>query len=78
MFAQVNEAVYTLLPSVLGILGLLALNALLTACEISLIRLRYSHFNPQLLERLRQTLPVYDGAAPCRYPGQSTGDSPER
>lgn len=49
-----NEAVYTLLPSVLGILGLLALNALLTACEISLIRLRYSHFNPQLLERLRQ------------------------
>lgn len=40
--------------SVIGILGLLSLNALLSACEISLIRLRYSHFNPQLLEELRQ------------------------
>lgn len=54
VYAQLNDATYSLFPSLLGILGLLALNALLTACEISLIRLRYSHFNPQLLERLRQ------------------------
>ncbi len=40
-------------PQVGGVLGLLVCNALLVACELSLIKLRFSHFNPDLLERMR-------------------------
>ncbi|MFP4281409.1 MAG: hemolysin family protein [Opitutales bacterium] len=35
-----------------GIAGILFLNALLVAAEIALVRVRYSHFNPGLLEYL--------------------------
>lgn len=36
------------------ILLFLALNALLVACELALIKVRFSHFNPDLEERLRK------------------------
>ncbi|MCD8483882.1 MAG: hemolysin family protein [Verrucomicrobia bacterium] len=41
-------------PQILGILTFLILNALLVSCELSLIKLRFSHFNPELLDFLRE------------------------
>ncbi|MCC5805523.1 MAG: HlyC/CorC family transporter [Opitutales bacterium] len=41
------------LPYVIGILLFLALNALFVAGEYGLLRLRFSHFNPALLDELR-------------------------
>lgn len=38
----------------ISILGLLLLNALLVTCEFSLIKLRFSHFNQDALDQLRQ------------------------
>ena len=49
-----NLSLNDVLPRLCGIIGLLGLNALLVACEFSLIRLRYSHFSPDLLERLKR------------------------
>ncbi len=37
-----------------SILGLLLLNALLVTCEFSLIKLRFSHFNQDVLDRLKE------------------------
>ena len=42
-------------PQFAAVLFLLLCNALLVACELSLIKLRFSHFNPALLDRLRET-----------------------
>ena len=37
-----------------GVLGVLALNAILVAAEIALVRLRFSHFNPDLLDYMEK------------------------
>ena len=42
----------THLPTMLGIPLILAVNALLVACEYSLIKIRFSHFNPDLREKV--------------------------
>ncbi len=48
MIAYLN----THLPAALGIILILALNALLVACEYSLIKIRFSHFNPDLRDQV--------------------------
>ena len=40
------------LPTLLGIPLILTVNALLVACEYSLIKIRFSHFNPDLREKV--------------------------
>jgi CBS domain containing-hemolysin-like protein len=41
-----------LLPPLLGGLLLLLLNGLLVALELALVRVRFSHFQPELVEKI--------------------------
>ncbi len=47
-----------LLPPLLGGLLLLLLNGLLVALELALVRVRFSHFQPELVEKIRQRAPL--------------------
>lgn len=49
-----NAEIFAHSPYFLGILVFLTVNASLVACELSLIKLRFSHFNPELLDFLRE------------------------
>ena len=49
-----NPTYLELIFRLISILGLLLLNALLVTCEFSLIKLRFSHFNQDALDQLKQ------------------------
>ena len=49
-----NAEVWEIILRVGGIVALLTLNAALVAGEFALVRARFSHFNPGLLDRLRE------------------------
>lgn len=53
-----NSLLQELGPPLISILIFLALNGLFVAGEVSLLKLRFSHFNPELLERLRGERPL--------------------
>ncbi len=48
-----NSEILSILPIVLTLLGLLLVSCLLVATEISLIKLRFSHFDAAFIEKLR-------------------------
>ena len=49
-----NPTYLELIFRILSILGLLLLNALLVTCEFSFLKLRFSHFNPDILNKLKR------------------------
>ncbi len=49
-----NPIYLELILQLISILGLLLFNALLVTCEFSLIKLRFSHFNQDALDQLKQ------------------------